>query len=124
MPNFRKERANRFILKELTVLLRESVNDPRITPLTITEVDLTPDRRHARIYVACYSGDDDLREGLCGLESAKGYMRKHLAQVLHWRWTPTIEFRVDESWSYGQRIESLFDALDRERAENEVPDDE
>jgi len=124
MPTFRKERANSFILQELTVLLRESVNDPRVAPITITEVDLTPDRRHARVYVACYSGDEDLEEGLRGLESAKGFMRKHLSQVLHWRWTPTLEFRTDQSWSYGERIDSIFDALDKERKEAETQDDE
>ena len=52
------------------------MGDPRVGPMTITSVALTRDRRIARVYVACYSGEDDLSEGLKGLESAKDFLRR------------------------------------------------
>ncbi|MBN1400242.1 MAG: 30S ribosome-binding factor RbfA [Anaerolineae bacterium] len=113
MP-YRTERAEVFILEELTRLLMHDVHDPRVAPITVTDVDLTRDRRIARVYVACYSGEEDLRAGLAGLESAKGFLRHGLSQVLHWRFTPEIEFRVDRSWEYGNKIEALLEAIHEE----------
>ncbi len=52
----RKERAESFIKRELTLMLRDRVRDPRIAPLIITDVALTKDRRIARVYIACYEG--------------------------------------------------------------------
>jgi ribosome-binding factor A len=113
MP-YRTERAEVFILEELTRLLMQDVHDPRVAPITVTDVDLTRDRRIARVYVACYSGEEDLRAGLAGLESAKGFLRHGLSQVLHWHFTPEIEFRVDRSWEYGNKIEALLEAIHEE----------
>ena len=105
---YRRERAAGFIQEELTLLLRDAVRDPRVAPITITDVELTEDRRIARVYVACYDGEQALQEGLEGLESAKPFLRQRLSQVLHWRFTPELEFRTDRSWEYGQRIESIL----------------
>lgn len=111
MTGHRIERANSFIQQELTLALRNQARDPRVEPLTLTEVRLTPDRRIARVYVACYSGDEALDEGLAALEAAKGFLRSHLAQHLHWRFTPEIEFRADRSWEQGARIEALLEQI-------------
>lgn len=105
---YRRERAGEFVQEELTLLLRNAVRDPRVAPITITDVELTADRRIARVYVACYEGDEALNEGMEGLESAKPFLRQRLSQVLHWRFTPEIEFRVDRSWEYGRRVESIL----------------
>ena len=123
---YRRERAGSLIREELTLALRTAVRDPRVQALTITEAELTRDRRIARIYVACYSGEEDLAQGLVGLESAKGFLRHRLGQVLRWRFTPELEFRIDRSGEYGARIDALLDALQRERSaqanEDEQPE--
>jgi len=117
---YRRERAGGFIQEELTLLLRNAVRDPRVAPITITDVELTDDRRIARVYVACYDGEEALQEGLAGLERAKPFLRQRLSQVLHWRFTPEIEFRTDRSWEYGQRIDSLLkDINERDRPADE-----
>ena len=113
----RRERVGGFIFEEITLLLHNAVRDPRVQALTVTNVDLTPDRRIARIYVACYSGEEALQEGLKGLESAKGYLRHELGQLLHWRFTPELEFRVDHSWEEGNKIDALLGPIRQERDE-------
>jgi len=120
MP-YRRERGNSFIKEELTLLLRNAVRDPRVAPLTITDVELTPDRRIARVYVACYEGEEALQEGLKGLESAKGFLRREIGRVLRWRFTPELEFRVDRSWEYGAKIDALLEKI---RQEGKWPSDE
>lgn len=114
MPN-RKERADSFIQQELTVILRDKVRDPRVDSLTITEVSLTKDRRVARVYVASFEDEETLNEGLKGLESAKGVLRRELAQLLHWPWTPELLFRIDHSWQYGERMDQLIERVREER---------
>ena len=111
MNTYRKDRANTFIQEELTLALARQVKDPRTSNLSITAVELTQDKRVARVYVSSMSGEEDLREGLEGLQSAQGVLRHHLSQVLHWRFTPHLEFRVDRSLEYGSRIEALFKAI-------------
>jgi ribosome-binding factor A len=118
----RKERADSFIQQELTTILRDKVRDPRVDTLTITEVSLTKDRRVARVYVASFSDDDTLKEGLVGLESAKGVLRKELAQLLHWPWTPELLFRIDRSWQQGERVDQLLDQVREEREGTQHPE--
>jgi ribosome-binding factor A len=114
MNTYRKDRANTFIQEELTLALEREVKDPRAAKLSITAVELTPDKRVARVYVSSFSGEEDLQEGLAGLKSAQGVLRHHLSQVLGWRFTPYLEFRVDRSYEYGSRIEALFRAIAEE----------
>jgi len=114
MRSYRIERANAFILEEIALLLQSSVRDPRVEPVTVTSVEVTRDRRTARIYVACLSGESALREALEGLESAKGFLRRELGRLLHWHFTPQLEFRVDRSWDYGAKIDTLLEALEQD----------
>ena len=97
------------------MILRDKVRDPRVDALTITEVRLTRDRRIARVYVASYADDEAIKEGLAGLESARGVLRRELARLLHWRWTPELIFELDRSWQYGEHMDQLFDKLREER---------
>ncbi|MCE5259074.1 MAG: 30S ribosome-binding factor RbfA [Chloroflexi bacterium] len=136
MPGFRVQKAASFIRDELILLLRDKVKDPRVKNLTVTEVSLTPDRRIARVYVANYGTEDELKEGLEGLKSAQGLLRREIAALLHWNFAPSLEFRVDSSWHYGQRIDALIDQISSEAGaainegdedstvENEVDDED
>ena len=116
MPSYRRERADDFIREQFALLLREQIHDPRVKDLIITDVDLTQDRRIARVYVACYEGEEALKKGLEGLESAKSFFRRALSQLLTWRFVPEIEFRVDRSWQYGTRIEALLRDVEKQEA--------
>jgi ribosome-binding factor A len=112
MTKFRRERAGAFIQEEITTLLNSAVQDPRVQNVVVTAVDLTQDRRLARIYVTCYAGEEELQQGLQGLEKAKGFLRRELSQLLAWRFTPEIEFRPDRTWQKGARVDAILDTLD------------
>ena len=106
---------------ELIKLLQERVRDPRIKGLTVTEVTLTPDRRTARVYIANFGSEEDLQIGLEGLQSCKGLLRHEISQLLHWNFVPELDFRMDRSWNYGQRIDSLLSQLNE--ASTQTPDE-
>ena len=104
MASNRIGRINGEIQQELASLLR-SVKDPRVAQsmLTITHVDTTSDLRYARIYVSALNCEDE--KGLLrGLKSASGFLRRELGQRLGLRYTPELQFFMDDSIAYGAHI--------------------
>lgn len=104
MASNRIGRINEEIRKELSDLFR-SVKDPRVSSslLTITHVDTTQDLRYARIYVSALNCDDE--KGLLkGLKSAAGYLRRELGSRLQLRYTPELQFFLDDSIAHGAHI--------------------
>ncbi|NLX37055.1 MAG: 30S ribosome-binding factor RbfA [Chloroflexi bacterium] len=121
---FRRERGDSFIREELTLAIRNELSDPRIEGAVVTEVELTKDRRFARVYVSHYEGEEALQAALAGLEGAKGVLRRHLSQVLAWRFTPELGFYADRAWAHGARIDALFEQLEQEQGPDVMDSDE
>lgn len=103
MASNRIGRINEEVQKELSALLR-TVKDPRVANamLTITHVDTTSDLRYSRIYISALSGDE--KEMLRGLKSAAGFLRRELGARLKLRYTPELQFVMDDSIAYGAHI--------------------
>jgi ribosome-binding factor A len=105
----RRERVGDLIRDVLSeVVLRES-KDPRLQRFfTITEVEISPDLKHARVYVSVMGSREDKMELLRGLEAAQGFLRHELASRTKLRYTPELDFRLDESIERGDRILRLL----------------
>ena len=104
MASNRIGRINGEIQQELASLLR-SVKDPRVAEamLTVTHVDTTSDLRYARVYVSALNCEDE--KGLLkGLKYAAGFLRRELGSKLSLRYTPELQFFVDDSIAYGAHI--------------------
>ena len=104
MASNRIGRINEAIREALAGLLR-TVKDPRVTEsmLTITHVDTTSDLRYARIYVSALNCPDE--KGLMkGLKSAAGFLRHALGTKIDLRYTPELQFFLDESIAHGAHI--------------------
>lgn len=105
-PNSRRlnERAREVIAS----LMLDEISDPRLDLLTVTGVEVSPDRSVVAVYV---STDPDRYENtLAGLESAKGRLRSLLGKALGWRVSPELRFFIDTSVDTGMRItEALKD---------------
>ena len=115
MSRRRIQRVNELVRQELSMLLIRRVRDPRLSSVTITEVDTTADLRTARIYVSILDDDEETRqEVLCALEGAAGFLRRELAHLLKVRHTPELIFHLDESARYGERIDQLLAQIRQE----------
>ena len=103
MASNRMGRINEEIQREMANLLR-TVKDPRIAQavLTITHVDTTSDLRYSRIYISGLNGD--AKAVLRGLKSAAGFLRRELGARLKLRYTPELQFMMDDSIAYGAHI--------------------
>jgi len=104
----RSEKVEQFIKEELSEILRREVNDPRIGFVSVTDVELSVDLRHARVFVSVLGDKDAKTATMAGLESAMGYIRRELGQRLQMRYTPDITFKLDESIERGSRIMKLL----------------
>ncbi|MGV6806755.1 MAG: 30S ribosome-binding factor RbfA [bacterium] len=106
----RTDRLGDAIQRELAVLIRDEMRDPRVGMVTITGVDVSRDLAHARVYVTAV----DLQEGdhaeLVGvLNGASGFLRTVLARELDVRVTPKLKFFYDESGQQGRQLSALID---------------
>lgn len=107
MKNQRNERVNAQFKEEIADLLRK-VKDPRVGFVSVTEVDVTPDLKQARIYVSVLGDEATKRSTLEGLKSASGFIKSELAKRVRLRLMPEFEWRYDTSIAHGARINELL----------------
>ena len=104
----RTERVADLIRQELGQLLEREVKDPRVGFVTVTKVEVTRDLHNARVGVTILGDEAQKKESLAGLAAAQKFLRYELAQRLGLRYTPALEFHLDQSLEGEQRIEELF----------------
>ncbi|HOJ92633.1 MAG TPA: 30S ribosome-binding factor RbfA [Dictyoglomaceae bacterium] len=101
----RSERLSALIREEVSEILLRRVKDPRISSfVVITEVQVSKDLRYAHIYVSVYGDENEKKETMEGLESAKGFIRSELGKDLRIRFIPELIFELDDSLERGDRI--------------------
>jgi ribosome-binding factor A len=109
IPGHRHERVAEEILHELGTMVAGELKDPRIAALvTITEVRVTPDLKHARVFVSVMGDEAEQKSTIRGLAAAVGYIRHELTERIQLRRAPEIHFILDQSEEYSQRIEDLL----------------
>ncbi len=97
------------IQRELPELLRLEVKDPRIGMVTITEVHVSPDLAHARVYFTTLDEGEAREHTLQGLRRAAGFLRSALGTRLATRVVPELRVEFDESVERGARGSRLID---------------
>ena len=110
-------RINEQIQKELASLIR-NLKDPRVqdTMISITHVETTPDLRGAKVYVS-FLQEERAKDALKGLKSAGGYLRRELGRALNLRYTPELNWALDDSITYGAKMMKLINSLEVKKDE-------
>lgn len=103
------------IRMEVADILMRKTKDPRVSFVTVTNVDLTNDLRIARIYITMRQDEQHEAETFAGLAKAAGFIRAELGRRLNLRYTPELIFQKDLAGPRGDHILSLLDSLQRER---------
>ena len=105
----RMRRVDEAMREVLSGAITSELKDPRVGFVTVTSVDTAPDLRHARVYVSVLGTDPVRRRSLDGLRSAHGYLQRRVAEELHLKHTPTLEFVYDDTTDRGLRIARLLE---------------
>ena len=108
----RMRRVDEAMREVLSGAITSELKDPRVGFVTVTSVDTAPDLRHARVYVSVLGTDSVRRRSLDGLQSAHGYLQRRVADELHLKHTPTLDFVYDDTLDRAQRIEELLEGED------------
>ncbi|MGH2749566.1 MAG: 30S ribosome-binding factor RbfA [Actinomycetota bacterium] len=115
----RTEKVQRLAREVLSEQL-QSLKDPRLGFATITAVRITPDLRRARVFVSVLGTDDEKKSTMAALQSATPLLRTELGHQVRMRYTPELVFELDTGPDQAQRLEEIFQRLEREPS---APDD-
>jgi ribosome-binding factor A len=111
-----------YLRRELAGHIQREMRDPRVGLVTVTEVEVTRDLAHARVYVTGVGRESEAEtaELIAVLNDAAGFLRSRIAQQSTMRTTPKLKFVYDSSVLRGERLSSLIDravARDRESSD-------
>ena len=120
----RSQRVVEQIRRELAELIRLEVKDPRVGFITLTDVEITPDYAHAKVFFASMTGEADVPEIMQGLRRASGFLRRELGRRVRIHTTPELHFVYDRSVEEGSRLSKLIDDVVREDEARHHDDDD
>lgn len=123
MSDYRPKRVGDRIREELAELLMSEMKDPRVGFATVTEVRMSPDLRHARVFVSIYGDDEEREAGMEALKHAQGYLRSAIGRRVRLRHVPELHFELDETLDRSERIEELLEQVRPEDSADEAEDD-
>jgi ribosome-binding factor A len=104
----RSQRVADVVRAELSRLLLLEAHDPDLRRVTVTDVEMPPDLKSARVFFSCLGGDEDRRKAGEALKRAAGYLRREVGQRCQLRYAPELHFVSDLSLERGARIEELL----------------
>jgi ribosome-binding factor A len=115
-PAKRSTRVGELLREILAAIMLERVADPRLKELTVTEVEMTPDLKLARVYFATRQGTNP-EELLAALDKAMGFIKQEVAREHILRTMPEFHFLPDDTLERAERLETLFDTLHKGKDE-------
>ncbi|USX13285.1 30S ribosome-binding factor RbfA [Oxalobacteraceae bacterium OTU3REALA1] len=123
----RGQRVADQIQRDLSEIIAYELKDPRVGMITITEVQVTPDYAHAKIFFTMLKDSpEQVKQTVEGLSAAAGYMRGQLGKRLHIHTLPALHFVHDTSTSRGMELSLLIDQANATRSlddDQAKPDD-
>jgi ribosome-binding factor A len=103
----RTSRVAEMLKEQIALILLHKSRDPRLTEVTITDVQMSPDLKVARVYyVARQDLDPDAAQA--ALDKAQGFVKQEVAREHFLRVMPELHFLPDKGWERAQRVERLL----------------
>jgi ribosome-binding factor A len=127
MANDRRvSRVSELIKREISQMLLHGLKDDRVGAgmISITDVDVSGDLQHAKVFVSIYGSDEVRAETMAGLKAVTGQVRSELGRRIRLRRTPEIIFVEDRSFDRGNRVLSLINEISQKRSESAEAEEE
>ena len=113
----RSHRVADLVRSEISNLLLTEVHDPEIRLVTITDVEMPPDLKSARVYFTAHGDEAVLERVGEGLARAAGFLRREVGRRCGLRYAPELHFQRDRTYESGARIEEILSKVLPERKE-------
>ena len=104
----RSERVAEQVRRDLADLIRTELKDPRVGMISLTDVELTPDYAHAKVFFTTFNSEH-LEEIERGLKRASGFLRRELGKRIHIHTLPELHFVYDNSIERDTSMSQLID---------------
>lgn len=106
------DRVDELLRQEIGDLLAKELADPRIGFVTITDVETSPDLRHAKVWISVIGGRSDRVESVRALQASMGFVRHELGKRLRIKRIPALHIELDDSAERGTRVLHLLQELE------------
>ena len=119
----RTDRVADYLRRELAQLIQTGMNDPRLGMVSITDVAVSRDLAHARVYYTVLGKDDagEAKDVTDALNRAAGFMRTQLSKDSSMRMVPQLRFHFDTSVGRGRYMEDLIERAVKSDAHDDDP---
>jgi len=107
----RSQRIQELLLEEISKLIQNGLKDPRIGFVTITQVNVSDNLKHANIFVSVMGAEQEKEDTMDALRSAKGFIRNTLGKNLYLRYIPDLDFKRDDTQTRVDRISKILKDL-------------
>jgi ribosome-binding factor A len=108
MSSRRVLKAAEAVREAVSMAILTGLNDPRVQDVTVTYVEMTPDMRQAKVHVSIMGDETKQRLSLAGLKSAAGYLQTKVANRIETRYTPRLEFILDQGVKHSIQIAEIL----------------
>ncbi|MEB3287088.1 MAG: 30S ribosome-binding factor RbfA [Vampirovibrionales bacterium] len=111
----RSDRVRKALMREVSDIIAREVKDPALQDqlISVTDVELSNDLRHARVFISILGNEEKQGEILAILKEAQPQIRSMVGQRIRLRYTPEIDIRHDQSLERGTRVTSLLNQIAR-----------
>ncbi|ELR96997.1 30S ribosome-binding factor RbfA [Gloeocapsa sp. PCC 73106] len=122
----RVARVSSQIQREISQMLMGEIKDDRVGAgmVSVTDVQVSNDLQHAKIFVSIYGTPEAKKETMEGLKACKAFVRQLLAQRMRLRRVPEVVFLEDNSLERGDRMLNLLNQISQEREQKDQTDGE
>jgi ribosome-binding factor A len=111
MSSRRVQKAAAAIREVVSLAILADLKDPRIENVTVTYVEVSPDMRHAKVHVSVMGNEVQQRKSLHGLQHAAGYLQTKVAKRIDTRYTPRLQFMLDQGVKKSIEIERILNTV-------------
>ena len=112
----RLERVREVIKRELSEIIVRDLTFPGAL-VTVQEVDITPDLKHAHVYVSVLGGEAEKKQALAILHDHRKTLQAAMSKRVVLKYTPQLHFEFDTALERGTRVIDLLEKID-------IPDEE
>lgn len=120
--NPRTVRVAQDLKHHISEIVLKDVQDPRVKLVTITDVEMSPDLRHAKVFFSTIGDEKTRQQCYKGLVRASGFIKRELGKRIRLRYMPDITFHQDYSLEYGDKIERLLKTIHQDQPPSSMPD--
>jgi ribosome-binding factor A len=119
MDERRTRRVSEAVREELIELIGFEMADPRLLPVEVNAVNVSPDGRHAHVAIGVRGDEKIQRDAFAALEHAQNFLRHQLASRLSLRRVPELHFEADAGSTGEDRLERLLARARKTRGHDE-----